>query len=699
MKRNVIWTFACLIILPIFCTEPPNKRIKLEQENTLSNDHQSSKDKRNPFLYIMNQPDLIKRISDFLTVPDYGRLCLVNHACNCSLKADAIKCRWIAKKLISDVYNPMGHILRLAQGNRMVRVYNQTVNSCKLLNELKTQGEKITQVVDPEKINHGCGRNKGEDAYIPVAGFTIRDSYDSCKWVCINIQDEFNYKEIEEKIIQTLHEHQNNCGIALYFEDIHISDAKSQDLFNRLAQYPIVSLSLQQSSLYDIECLAAFKELRELYVRLSVEGDDNPQMIKWPCSLCEFPHLQSLMIHDAILPNEIDNLQELRFLSINGDDGRPDDQKYEILPSTIENIPCLRKLSVRNLFNTTALTNSIAGLTNLSELDLSQPSFVKGTDGDERGSLTKLPDNLGNLKKLVKFNVAAQQFTTLPVSLKNCTNLEDLDFSGNPLNELPNYICLFERLKSFSATDCKPDCRISFQLLDFLSKLEHSNLICSDNREPQLFNNIIALRTEFINKTPLAQKLVTNLEQIKKLNQCSTDTTLSEPIKAADLAFQQYVGFLSKQSITFRDLNFLEKNCIWMLTLIVQAEIETLSEECTQHTANLPIIARSIQLLIKEKQWDKIATIIDQLKNIYKQTHDTSLQQNLTHLINTPVNAEGEILIHRAARKSLTHPIYVELVHNLKELGALAPVETLVMVLDHSSNPIFQKLYDTLLMS
>ncbi len=98
------------------------------------------------------------------------------------------------------------------------------------------------------------------------------------------------------------------------------------------------------------------------------------------------------------------------------------------------------KISKLNLIDCelTNLSASIKNLSELKELDL---------DGNR---IYKLPESIGELTKLKILNLANNQIKTLPDSLGNLVSLEYLILDHNILNKLPSTLNLLKNLKSLS---------------------------------------------------------------------------------------------------------------------------------------------------------------------------------------------------------------------------------------------------------
>ena len=136
----------------------------------------------------------------------------------------------------------------------------------------------------------------------------------------------------------------------------------------------------------------------------------------------------------------------------------------------------ISKLRITGWNNISSLPESIANLVNLQELDLGW------------NNLTYLPENIGNLVNVRKLHLWGNKLTSLPESFGNLVNLQELELSDNPLVSLSNIS--LEVLKiAHIPTD------------DLISKGQ--SLFLSDNIN-ELFN--------YYQKSPstLAQQYITN---------------------------------------------------------------------------------------------------------------------------------------------------------------------------------------------
>jgi len=110
------------------------------------------------------------------------------------------------------------------------------------------------------------------------------------------------------------------------------------------------------------------------------------------------------------------------------------------IPNGIGNFSNLKSLTIRG-FGLTSLPKTIGNLENLTSLDI---SFSE---------LTSLPETIGNLENLTDLNISGNQLTSLPETITNLKNLTDLNIGGNQLTPLPEAIGNLENLTSLTSLD------------------------------------------------------------------------------------------------------------------------------------------------------------------------------------------------------------------------------------------------------
>ncbi|MBA7605246.1 hypothetical protein ES703_12376 [subsurface metagenome] len=141
------------------------------------------------------------------------------------------------------------------------------------------------------------------------------------------------------------------------------------------------------------------------------------------------------------LPENVEQLKQLRYLYLNGNDFRilPEwigafknlkvldvmSCDLESLPKATGNLNLLRYLNVTNNY-LKEFPDSIGKLINLSELH------------GEINSLKSLPDSIGLLKNLESLYLSENSINSIPDSIGNLINLKILDLELNKLESLPN---------------------------------------------------------------------------------------------------------------------------------------------------------------------------------------------------------------------------------------------------------------------
>ena len=103
------------------------------------------------------------------------------------------------------------------------------------------------------------------------------------------------------------------------------------------------------------------------------------------------------------------------------------------IPNGIGNFSNLKSLTIRG-FGLTSLPKTIGNLENLTSLDIS---------GNQ---LTSLPETIGNLENLTDLNISRNQLTSLPESIGNLKKLTRLETWNNQLTLLPETIDNLENL-------------------------------------------------------------------------------------------------------------------------------------------------------------------------------------------------------------------------------------------------------------
>ena len=141
------------------------------------------------------------------------------------------------------------------------------------------------------------------------------------------------------------------------------------------------------------------------------------------------------------LPTEIGNLINLEVLNCS-------QNQLTSLPTEIGNLVNLRKLNC-SCNRLTSSPEFIGNLINLTELNFAC-NFMPGY---YRLREFILPDNLGHLVNLEKFNCSNIGLNSLPEWIQNFNNLRELQCSVNQLNSLPEWIGNLENLQHLHLSD------------------------------------------------------------------------------------------------------------------------------------------------------------------------------------------------------------------------------------------------------
>lgn len=130
------------------------------------------------------------------------------------------------------------------------------------------------------------------------------------------------------------------------------------------------------------------------------------------------------------IPDEIGNLTNLTYLRLMGN------SLNGTIPDSIGNLTKLQTLDLaNNAMNSTyngyraeglggAVPESIGNLTELKDLELGSYS-----------NFTSLPSSIGNLKKLETLEMSQSKLTSVPIEVKDLTNLKSMNFSYNQINQ------------------------------------------------------------------------------------------------------------------------------------------------------------------------------------------------------------------------------------------------------------------------
>ena len=159
---------------------------------------------------------------------------------------------------------------------------------------------------------------------IPTLKPELKNDRDHGRW--IDLEDYSSYMsesdlhsqaEGEGAVLLELEaaQRKNPAGMALKLDGLDLTT----DLLEQLSHYPIVSLGIEDCTFeddFDFNVFAKFKDLRELFIDDHNDLEISQEDLK---PICELINLQALKIVNAgirRLPQELSNLQKLRYLNL-----------------------------------------------------------------------------------------------------------------------------------------------------------------------------------------------------------------------------------------------------------------------------------------------------------------------------------------------------------------------------------------------
>jgi len=104
--------------------------------------------------------------------------------------------------------------------------------------------------------------------------------------------------------------------------------------------------------------------------------------------------------------------------------------EVKVIPKSIFTLKTLRTLQF-NCYGATQIPSEIGNLTNLEVLNFS------GEPCGGSSSISKVPNEIGKLKNLREFRASFSSLSFLPASIAECENLQVLDIDDTPLNSIP----------------------------------------------------------------------------------------------------------------------------------------------------------------------------------------------------------------------------------------------------------------------
>ncbi|NEP02262.1 MAG: leucine-rich repeat protein [Symploca sp. SIO2E9] len=237
--------------------------------------------------------------------------------------------------------------------------------------------------------------------------------------------------------------------------------------------------------------------------------------------------------------------------------------KYQLtkIPEEVFELKNLRVLILRNNI-IYKLPKSLGNLSNLTKLDLSY------------NQLSTLPEFLENISNLTKLYLIHNQLSTLPESLGNLSDLTELDLSGNQLSTLPESL---GNLSNLTELDLSGNQLSTLpESLGNLSNLTELNL--SDNQLstlPESLGNLTNLTKLYLSGNQLSTlpESLGNLTNLTKLylsgNQLSTlPESLGNLTNLTDLDLSSNQLSTLPQSLgNLTNLTKLDLNCNQLSTL------------------------------------------------------------------------------------------------------------------------------------
>lgn len=226
-----------------------------------------------------------------------------------------------------------------------------------------------------------------------------------------------------------------------------------------------------------------------------------------PIELCKLPNLSELFMDgnklSGEIPEEIWSMPSLTGL------GLSQNLLTGLIPSSIRNAKKLKQLWLHNNLLTGTLPNEMCELSNLEEFHINNATYkivagwmVKNT---EYNHITgKIPENIGNLKKLKELYVGSTGLTgELPRSIWECESMEVLDL-GNGIGKYSNAITgtiseeivNFRNLFNFSISGNQ----FTGTIPKSITKLTNLGVIAVDENNlegtiPEDIGNLVGLRT------------------------------------------------------------------------------------------------------------------------------------------------------------------------------------------------------------
>jgi Leucine-rich repeat (LRR) protein len=238
-----------------------------------------------------------------------------------------------------------------------------------------------------------------------------------------------------------------------------------------------------------------------------------------PPEVCQQTQLESLTIHGSnlgALPEGIGQLSNLQCFDL------VDCHELESLPNSISQLTALTHLSVSGCSSLMALPQQLGELRKLLEVNISQCDQLCALPASlgeltaltrlavDSCSLKSLPNSIVNLRQLQQLKVHCSSLRRLPEQLGQLQHLQLLDLSGCSLDMLPDSITNLQQLQQLMV-----NCSSLRRLPEQLGQLQHLQLLALSG-----CSNIDSLPDS-----------ITTLKQLQQLNvNCSSLRWLPEQL-------------------------------------------------------------------------------------------------------------------------------------------------------------------------
>ncbi|KAK2639892.1 hypothetical protein Ddye_027687 [Dipteronia dyeriana] len=281
-------------------------------------------------------------------------------------------------------------------------------------------------------------------------------------------------------------------------------------------------------------------------------------------SICKLKSLSTLYLKNCsqleTFPEILETMEFLKSLDLSG-------SAIKVLPSSVEHLNGLRKLTLSNCKNIEMLPSSICNLTSLEDLDLSECS-----------KLEKLPVNLGNLKSLKRLEVWGTAVGQLPSSITCLENLKILNCSRcSGLTRLPPLSGLHS-LPTLNLRDCS-QLEIFPEILETMEFLKYLELSGSAIKvlppSVEHLNELQCLTLSNCKNLEILPSSICNLTSLEDLNLCNCSKLNKLPDNLGNLNSLKRLNVsgtavrqLPSSMICLENLEILDCSGCWYLTIL-----------------------------------------------------------------------------------------------------------------------------------